>query len=264
MKYLVLVLTLMTACVNKGGDSPSPTPGPIPTSQPGANGSDGKSVFVLEEDANVDECEAGGVKHTFYVDEDRTSSFTDADTILSTSIICNGVQGETGADSDVVGPSGTNGTNGANGTNGHSIVSNSRTATGGECGTGGTALDVYTDLDDSLTYTVGDTLQNTLVACTGAAGPTGAQGSSATANITTINSLTTTCVAAGTHFVRLRQAASCDVDVYTTNTNCSGQLSRVKRLTASADEFYWTGANQLLTVECSTTNVVTVKVINFL
>lgn len=52
---------------------------------------------------------------------------------------------------------------GATGANGHSLVSQSVEASGCECDwSGGTRLDVYLDMDDSLSVTEGDMFQSSL------------------------------------------------------------------------------------------------------
>lgn len=74
------------------------------------------------------------------------------------------------------GAPGATGATGAAGQNGHSLVSAFASLDGQsfECpGVGGTRLDVYVDLDDSLTASEGDLYSNSMFACNGA---TGAQG----------------------------------------------------------------------------------------
>lgn len=72
---------------------------------------------------------------------------------------------------------GTNGTDGKDGSNGHSLVSQYVAATELECGsTGGNRLDIYIDMDDSLTASENDVYQNSLVACNGLNGLNGADG----------------------------------------------------------------------------------------
>lgn len=89
------------------------------------------------------------------------------------------------------GKDGSNGSNGANGrdgnpgigapgnggSNGHSIVAHSRAASNIECPfTAGTAVDFYTDLDDSMSFTSGDLLQAGVVSCNGMNGQAGQNG----------------------------------------------------------------------------------------
>lgn len=73
--------------------------------------------------------------------------------------------------------SGQNGADGQNGANGHSLVSETNEASGCECGeAGGQRLDIYVDLDDSLSASEGDVYQGSLVACNGSNGLNGEQG----------------------------------------------------------------------------------------
>ncbi len=67
--------------------------------------------------------------------------------------------------------------NAHNGANGHSLVSQYAETSELECGeAGGTRLDVFMDLDDSLSATSGDLYQNSLVACNGSNGSNGLSG----------------------------------------------------------------------------------------
>lgn len=77
-----------------------------------------------------------------------------------------GAKGETGS----VGPQGPQGANG------HSLVSEVVAASALECAVSGQRLDIYIDLDDSLSLTTGDSFISSLVACNGANGLNGAQG----------------------------------------------------------------------------------------
>lgn len=62
------------------------------------------------------------------------------------------------------------------GKNGHSVVSVYNESSELECSNGGQRLDLYLDLDDSLSVTEGDTFMNSLVTCNGLNGLNGAQG----------------------------------------------------------------------------------------
>lgn len=77
-----------------------------------------------------------------------------------------GVQGEQGIQGDV----------GPQGANGHSLVSQTVAASSLECAVSGQRLDIYIDLDDSLTLNEGDQYISSLVACDGANGLDGLQG----------------------------------------------------------------------------------------
>ncbi len=64
-----------------------------------------------------------------------------------------------------------------NGANGHSLVSQYMATTELECdAAGGARLDIYIDLDDSLTASEGDLYSNSLVACNGLSGTNGNPG----------------------------------------------------------------------------------------
>lgn len=63
------------------------------------------------------------------------------------------------------------------GANGHSLVSRYVNVSGCECDEqGGSRLDIYLDLDDSLSVSEGDVYSNSLVACNGANGLQGPKG----------------------------------------------------------------------------------------
>ncbi len=68
-------------------------------------------------------------------------------------------------------------TDGTNGQNGHSLVSQYVQATELECDSaGGSRLDIYVDIDDSLSASDGDVYQNSLVVCNGLNGLNGIDG----------------------------------------------------------------------------------------
>ena len=68
------------------------------------------------------------------------------------------------------------GSNGSDGANGHSMVSQFVESEGLDCTNGGTSLDIYLDLDDSLSVSEGDFYTGSLVACNGANGLNGKDG----------------------------------------------------------------------------------------
>jgi len=68
------------------------------------------------------------------------------------------------------------GDNGKDGKNGHSLVSEYADASELECSNGGTRLDIFLDLDDSLSASEGDLYLNSLVACDGETGLSGIPG----------------------------------------------------------------------------------------
>lgn len=81
-----------------------------------------------------------------------------------------------------VGPKGSQGDAGAEGpagpqgANGHSLVSETVAASALECAVSGQRLDIYVDLDDSLSLSAGDQFSSSLISCNGANGLDGAQG----------------------------------------------------------------------------------------
>lgn len=178
----------------------------------------------------------------------------------------NGQDGATGA----VGPQGLPGING------HSILSSSRTATALECSVSGAALDVYLDLDDSLTISSGDLLQSTLVACNGSAGPQGVQGPAGADGVNasaivkktpSVGFLTTTCVLVQgtTLYVRKRNTSSgnLDVDLYNTLGNCNSQSSSIVRLNAGNNETYWEGISVLLITDGTSNSNLLIRSLTF-
>lgn len=66
--------------------------------------------------------------------------------------------------------------NGAPGANGHSIVSIYQSATELECSSGGSRLDMYLDMDYSLSANAADKYTNSIIVCNGSNGLNGAQG----------------------------------------------------------------------------------------
>ncbi len=68
------------------------------------------------------------------------------------------------------------GPQGPGGANGHSVVSQYLPAGELECASTGNRLDLYLDLDDSLSVTEGDLYQGSLVACDGLNGANGTDG----------------------------------------------------------------------------------------
>ena len=80
-----------------------------------------------------------------------------------------GVNGTNGVD-------GVNGKDGKDGVNGHSLVSQFVDASSIECEDGGNRLDIFIDLDDSLSVSEADLFSNSLIACNGANGLDGQDG----------------------------------------------------------------------------------------
>jgi hypothetical protein len=75
------------------------------------------------------------------------------------------------------GNDGTNGVDGKDGLNGHSIASQIVNISAGVlCTAGGNSLDIYLDMDDTLTVTSLDTYQGSLITCNGVNGLNGTNG----------------------------------------------------------------------------------------
>lgn len=73
-----------------------------------------------------------------------------------------------GCGGDNTSPQGINNSDGAQGPRGftgHSIVAQTVSATESECPDGGIRVDLYIDIDDSLTVSKGDTYQSSIVSC---------------------------------------------------------------------------------------------------
>ncbi len=71
---------------------------------------------------------------------------------------------------------GATGKSGNSGMNGHSLVSEYTESCQLECSNGGTRLDLYLDMDDSLSVSEGDLYSNSLVVCNGSDGLNGQSG----------------------------------------------------------------------------------------
>jgi hypothetical protein len=74
------------------------------------------------------------------------------------------------------GSDGRDGINGKDGANGHSLVSQFVDASDFECPNGGSRLDIFMDIDDSLSVSESDLFESSLIACNGVNGLDGAEG----------------------------------------------------------------------------------------
>lgn len=90
--------------------------------------------------------------------------------LLTTS--CMPISGRNGKD----GAQGLQGVPGQNGSDGHSIVSKNEIPSEIECSNGGNRLDLYLDMDDSLTVSELDIYEGSMIACNGSNGLQGLQG----------------------------------------------------------------------------------------
>lgn len=157
-----------------------------------------------------------------------------------------GPQGPAGPTTSIRGPEGLPG---------YSVVTEARPATAVECSTGGTVVDLYTDLDRSLDYSLGDTLQNSLVACNGLIGPPGSGSGANTGSVVTTpnvtnNYITVNCtIIIGTkHWAKRRHSSSTDVEIYSSLEACNAgdYLTRLNNLSA---DVYYIKANKFIVVD---------------
>ncbi len=165
------------------------------------------------------------------------------------------------------GTDGLNGTPGHDGNNGHSIVTQSPGTLPFVCANGGSAVDLYMDMDDDLAVSSADVFQSTVFACNGAngadgqdgadgatgpqgpQGPTGPQGPAGSSGTVTVVSFPsdTTCRALGGGYYGQKQNSSSDnVRIYTAS-NCSG--SYLQQLNSSGNEVYWTSVSNAFQIE---------------
>lgn len=238
-----------------GDDKPSivtlpAAPAPIAGS-PGEDGED--APLVLSSSSPATSCANGGTKFQFFQD-DGDGVVGIEDVLLSESEVCNGSNGSDG----VAGNDGADGSDGVDGSDGISLVSSSRMATLAECSTGGSAVDIYADIDASGTVTLSDSLQAGLVACNGAvgaAGTNGTNGTSATMVATTLSSQST-CYNLGDN-IFVRRTSNSSSSVYT-SASCSSTLA--SGFGRSSNEVYSSG-NILLIWEGSGSSTVVRKLV---
>jgi len=181
------------------------------------------------------------------------------------------------------------GTPGAPGQDGYSIVSKTPGTLPPTCTNGGAAVDLYLDLDRSLTYTVGDSYQSTLFACNGidgqdgedgqdgqdgadgedgadgqdgqdgAQGPPGTPGSTGTMTFKTFFS-TLACQKIMTGFSAQRPSTGAgNLEVYA-NETCAG--GAIQTLNADGNDAYWPTTSTLLILN-GTGSSTTLFIINF-
>jgi hypothetical protein len=180
------------------------------------------------------------------------------------------------------GKNGSNGKDGKDGSNAHSLVGLVVEYLE-SCKNGGTALDLYLDLDDSLSVTEGDLFQGQLLACngsngqdgldgengsdgedgedgedgsdglTGPVGPMGPQGPAgspgASVTITTYSTSSCTAISGSVYYVKLNNIYS--------SSSCSSN-TKVAELTGSDDTF-WVSSTKLAVENGSSS----IRVINY-
>ncbi len=62
----------------------------------GRDGQDAQAYSLATLNADLDQCPKGGILYKYYVDADKSSSLDEAETVVSTSIVCNGQNGVDG------------------------------------------------------------------------------------------------------------------------------------------------------------------------
>jgi hypothetical protein len=140
----------------------------------GTSGLNGSSPSVETFSATTTQCSAGGNVYKFYFDVNSNATFdAGTDTLLNTSVVCNGVAGANGTN----GSNGLNGSNGASGVDGKAALVSTSSATVAQCANGGSVFRFYLDLNNNSSYDTGsDTLLDSSTVCNGSNGSNGAAG----------------------------------------------------------------------------------------
>ena len=107
--------------------------------------------------ATTEQCVAGGLIYTVYVDQNRNGTFEEDETVTSTQVVCNGM-------------------NGTNGANGHSIVFQTVSAPADLCTNGGTTIVMALDINDTGEYHASLPQQRAMTLCNGVNGTNGTNG----------------------------------------------------------------------------------------
>lgn len=167
----------------------------------------------------------------------------------------NGQDGQNGVD----GQDGVNGTNGSkgnkgdkgdSGSNGHSLITNPSVVPN-VCTNGGTAIDVFIDVDDSLSFTAGDVYQSTVFSCHGVDGSGVAVAFTFPSN--------TTCQPVGTNISAAKPSASSNNLRLFNGSLCQG--THIVELSSTGNEEYWVSDNEYFTLEgTNTTGLILRKV----
>lgn len=190
-----------------------------------------------------------------------------------------GKDGSNGANG-LDGAPGIPGTPGQDGSDGHSIVAQSPGTLPVICTNGGSAVDLYMDMDYDLAVSVGDVFQSTVFACNGlngadgqdgedgqdgATGPQGPQGPQGPAggwsgSVTAVNFANdTTCRnLGGGYYGRKQNSNSSSVRFYTTS-NCSG--SNIQELSPSSNELFWTSTSNVFSIEGNSSSMNVYRII---
>jgi hypothetical protein len=153
-----------------------------------------------------------------------------------------GPQGDPG----LPGAPGTPGQPGQDGNDGHSLVTLSPGTLPIICVNGGSAIDIYLDVDDDLVATINDLYQSTVFACNGSngqdgedgeTGPPGPPGSSGTMVAINFPSDTSCRNIGGGYYARKQNSSSDTVRVYA-DSSCVGTV--LQSMTSSGNEVFWT------------------------
>jgi hypothetical protein len=112
--------------------------------------------------ASASQCPAGGMVYSVYTDANKNDALDSSDDLLSTQIICNGI----------------NGNNGSNGNNGHStLISTTRVSVDLNACSSGSGLQVNVGLDENDDHVLdASEITNPQVLCDGANGAVGTAG----------------------------------------------------------------------------------------
>lgn len=171
----------------------------------------------------------------------------------------NGTNGEQG----LPGSNGMDGTDGINGSNGHSIVSVSRLATNLECpGLGGSAVDFYLDVDDSLSVSVNDVLQSGVVACNGS---NGLNSMASVSVFNFVNSSACQTIVSGELFANKASSNSNKIRLYNNELECinksgsGNNTGRINELCEGHDELFYHSDSVLVIIEGSNSGSVPLR-----
>ena len=131
---------------------------PIDPDQKGLGTVAGPGLAVAP--ATSEQCIAGGLIYTVFLDQNRNGTHEADETVTSTQTVCNGV----------------NGANGADGTNGHSVVFQTVSAPADLCANGGTTIVMALDVNDTGEYHASLPQQRAMTLCNGLNGSDGTNG----------------------------------------------------------------------------------------
>jgi hypothetical protein len=126
----------------------------------GATGAQGIGAGISAKPALAASCAAGGIVVTTFIDSNNNGILDTAETVTSSSTLCNGLAGLSGA----------NGSNGTNGVDGSSAHITTTAATTLQCPAGGAVYKTWTDVTQPV-FTV---------VCNGANGTNGTNGANGT------------------------------------------------------------------------------------